>query len=134
MNKVKKSPYGFYMPVIEDIIGRSFNSVSVKSDTIVFKNSTETFTLYHEQECCEDVYIESIVGDLTDLMDSEILVAEERKSSETPVSDSDYEDSFTWTFYSFRTIKGSVDIRFYGTSNGYYSESVSISYNKETLF
>ena len=36
----------------------------------------ETYILYHEQDCCESVYIESIVGDTSDLVGTPILLVE----------------------------------------------------------
>lgn len=92
-------------------------------------NSGRAFVLFHSQNCCETVEIESIIGDLDDLINTPILLAEEATSEEDPegfTPDKDFyrNDSQTWTFYKLRTIKGSVDIRWYGSSNGYYSESV----------
>ncbi len=56
------------------------------------------------------------------------MIAEEASSCENPPNVTpDYQDSFTWTFYKMSTIKGSVTIRWYGESNGYYSEEVSFA-------
>lgn len=78
---------------------------------------------YHEQDCCEHVAIDQIDGDIYDLVGSPILMAEE-VTQEAP-SDNDYGDTGTWTFYKFATAKGYVTVRWLGSSNGYYSESVS---------
>ena len=65
-------------------------------------------------------------------LDYEILLAEEvsnddfeKAYSETEEGkDADRWGSYTWTFYKLATIKGYVDIRWFGESNGYHSESV----------
>lgn len=113
---------------VDSLVGKTLVSVSNNgNEEIIFITDTkEQFKLFHSQDCCEDVSIESIVGDLQDLVGSPMLLAEESCSSEDPEGVSvKGQDSFTWTFYKFATLKGYVDIRWYGESNGYYSESVS---------
>lgn len=86
----------------------------------------DKYNMFHSQDCCEGVSIDDIEGDLNDLLNSPILQAEESTMiGENPVGVSkDYQDSFTWTFYKLATINGYVTIRWYGQSNGYYSERV----------
>ncbi len=119
---------------LEDMRGKTFTKVYVKKDSdgadtaLIFENDEFIFTFEHEQDCCEGVYIEDIVGDLDDLVGKPLDIVEEVEY------DSDFNppgvkpvveaDSFTWTFYKFATIKGWVDVRWLGESNGYYSESV----------
>lgn len=101
----------------------------VSDERLVFVTPNGTrYEMFHEQDCCEHVYIESIEGDLNDLIGSTLLIAEE-------VSDSDFSDSDVkmgvdnglqkWTFYKFATLKGYVTIRWFGASNGYYGVDVT---------
>jgi hypothetical protein len=116
-----------YVP-FEDLKGLVFTEIIVEDttndDSITFKTAEEEFVMSHDQQCCENVYIESIVGDLSVLIGTPILVAE----CTTQESEKDEEEyrSITWTFYKLATVKGWVDIRWYGTSNGYYSEDVDL--------
>lgn len=101
--------------------------VNLKDRELVF-NTTDgrRFRLFHYQDCCESVSIDDICGDLTDLVGEPLLVAEEVNSEPPKRETGEYvPESETWTFYKFATRKGYVDVRWYGTSTGYYSESVS---------
>ena len=89
--------------------------------------------MYHQQDCCENVQIADIDGDLQDLVGGVLIDFSERKSTvfdELKIQIKGIEpsdDSHTWTFYHITTSKGSVIIRWLGESNGYYSEDVTVA-------
>ena len=118
---------------IADMVGKVFTSVkNVGGDELVFENDQERFVFFHSQDCCEHVRIEDIVGDLSDLEGVELLRAEETSNifDVLNTSEQEFSESGTWTFYKFATRKGYVDVRWLGESNGYYSESVDLGYEK----
>jgi hypothetical protein len=118
---------------IADMVGKVFSSVkNVDGTELVFENDQERFVFFHSQDCCEHVRIEDIVGDLSDLEGVELLKAEETNNifDVLNTSEKEFDESGTWTFYKFATCKGYVDVRWLGESNGYYSESVDLGYEK----
>ena len=97
------------------------------SDGITFYTSDgRVYRQYHRQDCCEEVSLVEVNGEVLSLIGSEILIAEEVDSEDLPPRDKEYDDSYTWSFYKLATVKGWVDFRWYGTSNGYYSETVDL--------
>jgi hypothetical protein len=111
---------------IKDMVGKTFTSVygSVGDGEMVFENDTERYVFTHDQDCCESVDINDVVGDLQDLVGEPLLMAEEVSGYIGP--EPEYADSYTYTFYKFATRRGYVDVRWLGESNGYYSESVDL--------
>lgn len=113
---------------IKEFMGKTFQKVYRKDhdldgDMIFFEvDEKEKYKMYHDQNCCESVVIKDIVGDLSDLVGTPIILAEER----TEGGENEEYDSYTFTFYTIRTIKGTVDISWHGSSNGYYSEGVDL--------
>ena len=124
---------GIFQCEISDLIGRTMMAIEVSAerDEIKMTCADGVFCFFHEQNCCENVLIEDITGDIQDLIGYPILMAEESTSELTPEG---YQhrycepESQTWTFYKLATIKGYVDIRWFGKSNGYYSEKVSLEF------
>lgn len=120
------------MASISNLIGKTV--VDIKNNdnrSLEFVcNNGETFVMYHNQDCCENVRIEDIEGSLSDLIGNQIIQAEENSNRENQPDE--YAESWTWTFYKLATIKGYVTIRWLGSSNGYYSESVEFE-KQETI-
>jgi len=104
--------------------GKTLVKITALDDELHFETDVgERYVLDHSQECCEAVYIDDICGDLDHLLNSPILLAEEVTRDDTEGGD----ECTMWTFYKLSTINGSVTIRWYGSSNGYYSVSVDFS-------
>lgn len=100
-------------------------------EVLITTLSGKTFVMYHEQDCCESVYVNDIVGDIEDLVGKTVISAEERvnppESEQSNDDPDEWDSSTTWTFYDIQTQKGSVSIRWLGESNGYYSEAVTVT-------
>lgn len=96
-----------------------------ESESVTFVCDDGTaWRMFHKFVCCENVRIEDVCGDISDLIGVTLVLAEEVSQSYCQYNDTGDDASCTWTFYTFRTIKGSVTLRWLGESNGEYSESV----------
>ena len=100
-----------------DLLGTTLATIEgLEADSafVTFKTTDgREFIMQHTPDCCDSVSIDSVVGDVQDLIGSPILLAEESSSDKTPEGFvHEYEpESQTWTFYKLATIKGYVDIR-----------------------
>jgi hypothetical protein len=83
--------------------------------------------IYHSQDCCESVELLDFDGYPNDLVGATIKEVEQ-VSSQGRREDGDSE---TWTFIKIETDKGGLWMRWYGSSNGYYSEEVTVHYDTE---
>ena len=111
---------------IADIQGLKKDSDYVR----IYFTDGSYLSMYHEQDCCESVTLEDFDNDAQSLIGGDIIRIEECISNANdeefnPLND--YDDSYTWTFYTIVTSKGIMKLRWYGTSNGYYSEDVTLS-------
>jgi hypothetical protein len=111
--------------------GKTITSIkNVEGNQIQFSTSDgNKYLMRHRQECCEMVSVHDIIGELTSLVGSPLIVAREEAQGDEWPNDApppEYRHSFTWTTYFLETERSKVRIRWLGRSNGYYSESVQI--------
>jgi hypothetical protein len=121
------------MENFSDLIGKTITKITggkPSDDIVTFETSDGSiYKMLHYQDCCESVLIDDVVGDLEDLLNTPILSASEDVNPDEK-KDCECAESCTWTFYNIGTIKGFVTIKWFGTSNGYYSEGVSFFKSK----
>lgn len=110
--------------VFEELIGKTPVSISVETGsekaTITLDNGMVA-EMYHQQDCCEHVRIEDVVGEPKNLIGHPLSMAEVVSEE----GESDW-GTATWSFFKFGSMGGYVTIRWLGESNGYYSESVDL--------
>lgn len=108
----------------ETLKGKILINIECKGDNEIqfIDSENNIYYMYHEQDCCEEVYIKDICGNLSHLLDSPITMAECIVNKGN--IDEDEWGTGTWTFYKLATVKGYVTISWYGESNSYYSETV----------
>jgi hypothetical protein len=116
----------------EDLVGKTIvkiDGASKDSEEIRIHTSDGlVIRMHHEQDCCESVSVSDVEGDIGDLIGYGPLVLAEESSQS---GDEENYGTSTWTFYRLATEHGFVVIRWLGESNGYYSESVDVSFEKD---
>ena len=120
---------------VSQLIGLTLNRIEgcvPDSVEVIFHSECgQQFYMYHQQNCCECVYLQDVEGDVADLIGTPIVVAETASNAYqqalnliTPLPEMGGECE-QWTFYRLATTKGWVVLRWYGDSNGYYSTDVT---------
>lgn len=116
---MKEETVGF--SVLKGLVLESFEEAR-GPDEIRIQASGKKFRMFHDQDCCETVDIESIhfvpESGKAKMIGETILDAVEY----TMLDKRSDEGEGTYTYYTLRTDSVTITIRWWGTSNGYYSE------------
>lgn len=112
-----------------NIINRTITGVDIATydgnDAVVlYFDNGYYFAMYHSRMCCENIELIDEDNDdyqsLRGLVGAKLLKIEVTSNKpEVPEAESE-----TWTFYNLVTTRDVVQLRWYGSSNGYYSEEV----------
>lgn len=111
------------------LVGKTFTKIEIDknySKSILFTCSDGSeYSMYHAQDCCEQVRLEEVIGDVEDLLNTPICIAEGTCNAKNECNsengllyvgydDGAEDDFYTWTFYTLRTQKGTVVLRWKG--------------------
>ena len=113
-------PYRRYCDM-KDMVGKKVLGVYYDEENFQILTDDCVYALYHEQDCCESVWLTQVDGISDKIIGSRIVIAEEVVDEK----DTEY-GHITWSFYKIGTNKGMIDFRFQGESDGGYSETVDL--------
>ena len=106
---------------LEQLQGMAITAVvyDEQNESLLIHLNTHVLEMIHHQDCCETVYLADVVGSFEDLIGYPLL-----EVSESIVDIESAYESATASYYNFKTVKASVQLRWVGESNGYYSETI----------
>lgn len=124
--------------ILNSVIGKviiGIEDLTVDSDKVIFtfKDGTQLIQ-YHEQDCCEGVFVSQVDGDVKKHLNATVTAFKEKvvtNDMDEYIEVNEYEESATATFYTLVTNRGYLDWRWQGGSNGNYSERVDLILTKK---
>lgn len=111
---------------LNDLFGRKIESVEgcyKGSNFMKIKFTDGISVVFQPSNLCANVEIDDVNGDPQGMVGHLIKKVEVVSNKQFSAKD-EYTKNYLWTFYKFATLDGYIDIRWYGTSNGWYSEEV----------
>ena len=106
---------------IKDMVGKKVIGIYYDEENFQILTDDGVYAFYHEQDCCESVWLTQVDGISDKIIGSRIVIAEVVTDEKSVAG-----GSVTWSFYKIGTNKGMIDFRWQGESNGYYSETVDL--------
>jgi len=103
---------------------QTITDISSDYESVTFKTVDKTYRLEHYQDCCESVRLENVIGDIKNILNVPITLAEEDNPGDPDWYSESYNDSHTWSVFILEAGGKRVEFWFLGESNGYYGESV----------
>lgn len=100
--------------VLEGKVISDVTYIDTESAIYFTTNKNTQYVLKHVNECCEEVDLVDISGDLISLLGNKILKAEKVMNSENkPLSN--LQNFYTWTYFKLASRGGYITISYFGT-------------------
>lgn len=117
-----------------ELKGQVIKAITFEHDrhdtSLVITTATGMYKLKHIQDCCESVTIVAQLGNIFDVLEVPITLAEEDCTDTMPPAfgvDKESHESVTYSTYTLTASSGTWKFLVIGESNGYYGETMSFN-------